>query len=108
MISSPSDLTAALKARAALGDVWNADRETPANRDLTEERFHRADFRDGRIRKRAQIILKAGKIHYQVRTPHGYNRHLRSGVIRQLTEQNRRCIRNCRGGLRAAGCWSNT
>src|SRR5262252_9180301 len=57
MTFSLSDLTAAFDSRAAFGDIWNADRKTPVNWDLTKERFYRAHFRNGRIRKRTQIIL---------------------------------------------------
>ncbi len=69
-------------------DVRNTDWQMSPDRDFTKQRFHRADFRNGSIGKRAQIILYSGKILRQVWIPHSDDHCFLGSLVQHPLQQN--------------------
>src|SRR5437899_2940059 len=66
-----SNLRRTFEAGAALGNIWDADGQTPANWNLPEKRFNRAHLRHVRVGKRAHVVFDLGKIAGQIGMSHG-------------------------------------
>src|SRR5437870_13065853 len=63
-----------LDSGAALGDVGDRDRKMAAQRDLSEQRLHRAYFRNRGIGKSADVSLDGRKIRGEIWVAHRNHR----------------------------------
>src|SRR3984893_8443879 len=91
--TSLGDPRRALESGAALGNIWNANGQMAANRNLPEERFDCAHFRNRSVGKGTHVILDLGKIAGQIRIPHGDDRCFFRSMIEQLLQQRASRIR---------------
>src|SRR5271170_7802858 len=80
-------LRGTLDSGATLGDVRNAHRQMSPDRNFAEQRLHHTDFGNGRIGKRAKIILDRGKILRQIGISHGKHRSFLPGVIQYFLQK---------------------
>src|SRR6266481_4056180 len=85
--SSLGKLGVTFDARAALGDVWDADGQVSADGNLAEQCLHRAQLLNRRIGKRTQIILNSRKIRHHVGIAHCHHRRLLGHMLHRSEER---------------------